>query len=355
MKNKKKNTSPKAINPRLKKNLQRFQKPDLQLADYVAGIQAGDRRILAQAITLIESKLPEQRHLAQEILQAVHVDHPEHFRMGITGSPGVGKSTFIEALGLHFIEQRHKVAVLSIDPSSSISKGSILGDKTRMAQLSAHPEAFVRPSPSGGTLGGVARSTRETIALCEAAGYDRILIETVGVGQSETNVYYMTDFFLLLLLPGAGDDLQGIKRGIVEMADMLLINKADGDRIPLAEQSKKDYQRALHLFPPKADGWQPPVMTCSALEAKGIKQIYDKLNEYRQDRQRLQTKRQAQNIFWLHETIKQTLLNDFFQNPNIRQLLTQKEQAVSKGQISPFVAAQELLVNFYAKKDERHK
>ncbi|MFT7451100.1 MAG: LAO/AO transport system kinase [Patescibacteria group bacterium] len=343
LKNKKNPSSGKEINPNLQKSFQRHKRPQLTIAEYVAGLQSGDRMILAQAITMVESNRPERVAMAQDVLQLLRKEKKETFRIGITGSPGVGKSTFVEALGMHFIEQDHKVAVLSIDPSSNITKGSILGDKTRMTELSANDNAFIRPSPSAGTLGGVARNTRETIELCEAAGYDRILVETVGVGQSETSVYYMTDFFLLLLLPGAGDDLQGIKRGIVEMADLLIINKADGDRTQLALDSKKDYQNALRLFPVKQGGWQPKVTTCSALHGKGIPEISKTLNKYRTEGSLLESKRADQNKYWMYEAIENGLHAAFFQNEAIKKALTEMELAIAKGERSPFQAAEELL------------
>jgi len=341
--------SPKEINPNLKQAFQRHKKPQRSVAEYVDGLQSGDRMILAQAITLVESNRPEQVALAQDILKQLRSEQQNTFRIGITGSPGVGKSTFIEGLGMQLIAQGHKVAVLSIDPSSHITKGSILGDKTRMNDLSAHPNAFIRPSPSAGTLGGVSRNTRETIELCEAAGYDRILVETVGVGQSETSVYYMTDFFLLLLLPGAGDDLQGIKRGIVEMADLLIINKADGDRAQLALDSKKDYQSALRLFPAKTTDWQPKVTTCSALNGEGIAEIGQLLEQYRSQPALLKSKRATQSNYWLYEAIDNGLHSAFFKDKTIQDSLPEVEMAITKGELSPFQAAEKLLALFFSK------
>jgi LAO/AO transport system kinase len=335
------------INPRLKQQYQRYKKPQPSVAQYVEGLSSGDRMILAQAITLVESKLPEEMEQAQAILNSLRAGaQKDSFRIGITGSPGVGKSTFIESLGMTFIGEGHKVAVLSIDPSSNITKGSILGDKTRMTELSAHPNAFIRPSPSAGNLGGVARNTRETIELCQAAGYNRILIETVGVGQSETSVYYMSDFFLLLLLPGAGDDLQGIKRGIVEMADLLVINKADGERLSLALEAKRDYQTALRLLPPKADGWEPKVMTCSALLQQGVSEIGQVLHQYFQNEERIKARRFQQNKYWFYEAMENGLLNRFFQDPAIQQAVAEYEVAIASGVLSPFQAAEMVLKLF---------
>ncbi|MFK7808506.1 MAG: methylmalonyl Co-A mutase-associated GTPase MeaB [Saprospiraceae bacterium] len=339
-------SSSKGINPRLKQTFQR--KVQMGVGEYIRGLQAGDRSTLAQAITLIESNRPEQMEMAQELLKVLRKEKKDTFRIGITGSPGVGKSTFIEALGMSFINQGHKVAVLSIDPSSNITKGSILGDKTRMTTLSANSNAFIRPSPSAGTLGGVARNTRETIELCEAAGYDRILIETVGVGQSETNVYYLADFFLLLLLPGAGDDLQGIKRGIVEMADLLIINKADGDRKKLAKEAKRNYQTALHLFPMKANGWQPKVKTCSALEGDGIPEIKTLLENYKSQTDLVKAKRNQQNKYWMYEAIDNGLKNTFFNHQKVRGLLSKLENDIEKESLSPFEAAEKLLQQFFS-------
>jgi LAO/AO transport system kinase len=241
-----------------------------------------------------------------------------HFRLGITGVPGVGKSTFIESFGLEVINRGHKLAVLAIDPSSQLSKGSILGDKTRMEQLSIHPKAFIRPSPSSGSLGGVARKTKESIIICEAAGYDYIFIETVGVGQSETAVHQLTDFFLLLMLAGAGDELQGIKRGIMEMADGMVITKADGSNTDKAKMARGEYARALHLFPPTESNWIPEVLTCSSAENKGIKEVYDMIDKYKRHtitNHFFETKRANQTKQWLHQTINDTLIERFYANP----------------------------------------
>ena len=241
--------------------------------DLANKIRVGSRRELARAITLIESSRTDHREQAEQLLQTLLTDTGNSLRIGISGSPGVGKSTFIEALGLRIIDTSHSLAVLSIDPSSTRSGGSILGDKTRMMELAKHPQAFIRPSPSGGTLGGVAKRTRETLLLCEAAGFDTVIIETVGVGQSETAVAEMTDMFLLLVQPGGGDELQGIKRGIMELADLLIVNKADGDLLSIAQNSASDYSNALRLMQPRSKNWQTPVVSCSALTNTGINEV----------------------------------------------------------------------------------
>jgi len=266
--------------------------------------------------------------------------------VGVTGTPGVGKSTFIEALGKHVTGAGHRIAVLAIDPTSQVTRGSILGDKTRMAALATNENAFIRPSPAGDSLGGVARKTRETIVLCEAAGYDVILVETVGVGQSETAVHSMVDFFLLLLLPGAGDELQGIKRGIVEMADLIAINKADKNKLKPAQQAKQAYKNALHLYPPQFSGWIPEVLTCSALEGTGITEIWHTIQAYKiatQTNDFWQENRTRQAKFWLYETIKNDLSNSFFTHKKIKEILPRVEADVAAGRLSPFKGAEELM------------
>ncbi len=339
----------KEVNPNLKKR--RPKRPPLSVNDYLQGIRAGDRSILAQAITLIESTHPNQRRQAHELLHKMAAPTTaDGFRIGITGSPGVGKSTFIETIGVALLEQGHKVAVLSIDPSSQLTKGSILGDKTRMPQLSTHQNAFVRPTPSAGNLGGVAPRTRQVIELCEAADYNRILIETVGVGQSEVSIYNIADFFLLLLLPGAGDELQGIKRGIVEMADLLVINKSDGGREQLARQSQRSYQAALRLYPIKPGGWQPQVRTCSATTGKGIPEILSLLESFRQNDNYIPSKRQLQNQYWLYQTIENELKTAFFQLPAIQKALPQMEKAIAEGELTPFQAAEKLMAIYHKHK-----
>jgi LAO/AO transport system kinase len=315
------------------------------------GILQGDRSILGQAITLVESTLPAHRPLAQAIVEACLPQAGNSLRIGITGVPGVGKSSFIEKFGLHLIEQGHRVAVLAVDPSSQLSKGSILGDKTRMNELSIHPQAFIRPSPAGNALGGVNRKTRESIILCEAAGYDIILIETVGVGQSEVAVHAMTDFFLLLLLPGAGDELQGIKRGVVEMADLLAINKADGDNHAAAKRAAADYRNAIHLFPPKASNWVVPVTQCSALSGAGIADIASLIEQYKTHSQNIgyfAQRRQEQARDWLHESIRSLLAEQFFAKKGIQAALADREKAVLEGWQSPFFAAEGLVEEFGA-------
>jgi LAO/AO transport system kinase len=303
----------------------------------------GERAALAQAITCIESG-PEE--VASEIVRLCLPHSGKSVRMGITGVPGVGKSTFIDTFGMALLEAGKKVAVLAVDPSSPISKGSILGDKTRMERLAADSRAFIRPSPSSDTLGGVARKTRETILLCEAAGYDTILVETVGVGQSETAVHAMTDFFVLLMLAGAGDQLQGIKRGIMEMCDAMIITKADGNNAVNATRAKADYASALHLFPAREDGWFPPVMTTSALEGKGIDEVVMLLDNYAawmQGRGLMNERRKKQNLSWLHEELRARIVERFYENSDVKSRLEAMERIVSNGSISPFQAASELL------------
>ncbi len=334
---------PGSINPYLANRPQRQLKP---VREYVQGIREGNRVTLGKAITLIESRSANHRQLARGIIDACLPFSGNSFRIGITGSPGAGKSTFIEALGKKGLEEGHRIAVLAIDPSSQVSQGSILGDKTRMEYLSHSHDVFIRPSPAGDALGGVAQQTRETIILCEAASYDLILVETVGVGQSELAVHSMTDFFLLLLLPGAGDELQGIKRGIVEMADSLIVNKSDGERAQLAKIAQREYRNALHLFPPRPDGWSPRVECCSSSTGKGIDTVWEILKQFRQimtENGRLQTKRKEQARYWLDETINRELRSWFFSQNAVAQKLPQLRQAVLQGNISPFHAAEQLL------------
>jgi len=310
------------------------------------GIRNGNRSALGRAITLIESTQAKHQKDANLLIEKCLPFSGNSFRIGITGVPGVGKSTFIERFGLSLLKKNHKVAVLAVDPSSTLSKGSILGDKTRMEKLSASENAFIRPSPSSGSLGGVARKTRETIILCEAAGYDYILIETVGVGQSETAVRSMVDFFLLLMLPGAGDELQGIKRGIIEMADLIAVNKADGDNNTKANLASKTYQNALHLFPLKDSGWQPPVETCSAIEGYGIDAILEHINTFRKKVEAsgyFKINREQQSKYWLESSIWESLRNDFLNTPDIKKQFEKMEQAVINEQLSPFAAAGKLI------------
>lgn len=302
---------------------------------------------LSKAITLVESSLPSDRQQAEELLNRLLPTTGKSIRIGITGVPGVGKSTFIEAFGDYLIRKHgKKVAVLAIDPSSQQTKGSILGDKTRMEKLAANPNAFIRPSASGKSLGGVANKTRESLLLCEAAGYDVTIIETVGVGQSETAVKNMTDFFLLLMLPGAGDELQGIKRGIMEMADLLAINKADGDAINKAKLAKNAYSNALHLLPPHKFGWVPKVTTCSSTNETGIEEIWSAITQYYEQinkHNNLELIRNNQKQDWLEETLQNRLIEDFLVHPEVKKQLPTLKQQVMKGLIIPATATQKLI------------
>ena len=318
--------------------------------ELIKGILAQDKVALSRAITLIESTNPEHLAKANEIIQGCLPYANKSIRIGITGVPGVGKSTFIEAFGTYLTTIGKKVAVLAVDPSSTISHGSILGDKTRMEELVKNENAYIRPSASGETLGGVARKTRETIILCEAAGFDTIIIETVGVGQSETTVHSMVDFFLLLKIAGAGDELQGIKRGIMEMADAIVINKADGDNVSKAKLAKTEFNRALHLFPAKNSGWTPSVATCSAVTKEGIDGVWDTISKYLElvkANHFFEQKRQEQNQYWMMETINEQLKLNFYNHPEIMQLLESNKKAVANNEISPFAAAQLLLKKYF--------
>ena len=317
------------------------------------GIQKGDKTALARAITLVESSNAEHLAKANLIVEKCLNQNKKTLRIGITGVPGVGKSTFIEALGKKLTSLGKKVAVLTVDPTSSQSKGSILGDKTRMYELAKDPNAFIRPSPSSESLGGVARKTRETIILCEAAGYDVVLIETVGVGQSETMVHSMVDFFLLLKLAGAGDELQGIKRGIIEMADALVINKADGENIRSAAIAKQDFSKALHLFPLKESGWKPEVLTCSALENKGITEVWEfieKFFELTTSNGYFEKNRRKQNKNWLLQYIDNRITTDFYQHPQVVDALPSVINEVTQGTTSPFTAAEKLIKAYKTQK-----
>jgi len=314
--------------------------------DLVSAILAGNITALSQAITLVESKNPKHTDQANAIIKACLPHANTSVRIGITGVPGVGKSTFIEAFGTHLTTLNKKVAVLAVDPSSSITKGSILGDKTRMEELVKNSNAFIRPSASGTSLGGVARKTRETIILCEAAGFNTIIIETVGVGQSETAVHSMVDFFLLLKLAGAGDELQGIKRGIIEMADAIAINKADGDNVKRAKLAKVEFNRALHMYPIKDSDWQPKVTLCSALKNDGIDAIWDVILDYitlTKQNNYFNTKRTEQNKFWLLQTIEEQLKSVFFNNPEIKLELNKQLALIEANKTTPFAAADYLL------------
>jgi LAO/AO transport system kinase len=317
------------------------------VAEYVDGVFAGNRVILAQTITLLESTLARDRDLAEQILERLLPATGKSVRVGITGVPGVGKSTFIDALGTHLTETRgEKVAVLAVDPSSALSGGSILGDKTRMPRLALNERAFIRPSPSRGALGGVAQRTREAILVCEAAGYQNILVETVGVGQSETLVATMVDFFLLLMLPGAGDELQGIKRGIIELADLIAINKADGDNRARAEFAQREFTRALALFPPPPSGWPARVITCSAAQNKGVPETWDIVRQYREHTVAsgyFDHRRRRQDREWIHQLVAEALRERFLGDSAVQQKMTELERAVAEGRMTSFRAARELL------------
>lgn len=316
------------------------------LEELTSGILNRDKTALARAITLVESTKKENLVKANLIIEKCLAKKTDSIRIGITGVPGVGKSTFIEAFGKKLTSLGKKVAVLAVDPTSTETKGSILGDKTRMQELVKDPNAFIRPSPSGISLGGVTRKTRETIILCEAAGYDVILVETVGVGQSEIAVHSMVDFFLLLKLPGAGDELQGIKRGIIEMADAIVINKADGDNLKRARNASVEFSRALHLYPPKENGWTPKVLSCSALENTGLDEIWDMITDYISEDKAsnfFATKRQKQNKNWLLQTLDDQLKQQFYQDKEVATALEELIDDVINDRISPFRAAEKLL------------
>jgi LAO/AO transport system kinase len=318
--------------------------------ELIEGILNGNITALSRAITLVESTNVSHLEKANEVVNACLPHANKSVRIGITGVPGVGKSTFIEAFGKYLTGLGKKVAVLAVDPSSTISHGSILGDKTRMEELVKDQNAYIRPSASGETLGGVARKTRETITLCEACGFDTIIIETVGVGQSETAVHSMVDFFLLLKIAGAGDELQGIKRGIMEMADAIVINKADGDNVRKSKLAKVEFGRALHLFPTKKSGWIPTTSTCSSITREGISEVWETINKYvgqTQSNNYFYNKRKDQNQYWMLETINEHLKTNFFNHPEIEKLLEENKKAVQNDEISPFAAAQLLLEKYF--------
>ena len=312
----------------------------------IEGVRKQDRRLLSKTITLIESARSDHQQMARKIVDELLPDSGKTIRLGITGVPGVGKSTFIESLGMSLVKGGHRVAVLAVDPSSSRSGGSVMADKTRMEKLSVEKNAFIRPSPSGGTLGGVARKTRETMLVCEAAGFDVIIVETVGVGQSETTVASMVDFFLVLMLAGAGDELQGIKRGVLELADAIAINKADGDNIEKARKAAKIYTTALHMLQPASPNWKPPVLTCSALEMAGIAEIWQTIVKFHKrfaDSGELEHKRQKQALDWLWSMVEDELKQRFYNNPEIRKRIDQISRAVARGETAPTLAADKLL------------
>ena len=321
--------------------------------EYVAGIRQGDISILGQAVTLVESSLPADQAIAQRVIELCLPYAGNSIRVGITGVPGAGKSTFIEALGTDLCKAGKHLAVLAIDPSSERSKGSILGDKTRMNELSTQANAFIRPSPSAGSLGGVARKTRETIVLCEAAGFDTILIETVGVGQSETAAHSMVDYFLLLQVTGTGDELQGIKRGIMEMADGIAINKCDGNNIERAHASRVSFKNALMLFPPSESGWTPEVLCCSSIDHSGVMDVWKNIEDYIAFTCKngyFDHHRTEQAKYWMYETINAALLNDFYQDEEMEQRIAGAEKQVLNNEISSFIAAKQLLDAYNDKK-----
>ena len=356
---------PGQINPEFTKKLKHRSPEKMDVAEYLEGIFSGNRTILSQAITLVESSRKDHQDKAQQII-ARYLEEKAgksgqwavgsgqtaaSIRIGITGVPGVGKSTFIEALGKYLTGQGHKLAVLAIDPSSSISKGSILGDKTRMAELSVDPDAFIRPSPSAGSLGGVARKTRETITLCEAAGFDVIFVETVGVGQSETAVHSMVDFFLLLMLAGAGDELQGIKRGIIEMADALIINKADGDNLPKARAAMVEYSNALHLYPPSPTGWKPVTDICSSKTKEGIENVWKIILRHHApmtEKGYFFRHRREQDLDVFRHAIEESLEKHFYSGKEVKGSVERLEKEILEGKTSPYAAAATLMAGYFS-------
>lgn len=328
------------------RNFRRAKKPQLSVNDYVEGIRKGDVSILGRAVTLVESLAESHQAIAQEVIEKCLPYSGNSKRIGITGVPGAGKSTSIDVFGLHVLKQGGKLAVLAIDPSSERTQGSILGDKTRMEKLSQQKDAFIRPSPSAGSLGGVARKTRETIVLCEAAGYDNIFVETVGVGQSETAVHSMVDFFLLIQLAGTGDELQGIKRGIMEMADGIVINKCDGDNVERAKLAASQFRNALFLFPPTPSKWKPEVITYSGYYELGIDMVWDMIDRYFayvKETGYFERKRNEQSKYWMIETIDEQLRHNFYNMPEVKALLEQKEMRVLNNEQSSFTAAKDVL------------
>ncbi len=338
------------VNPYLKKG--RFARHRLTASDYVDGILKGNVTILGQAVTLVESTVPEHQVIAQEVIERCLPYSGKSVRVGISGVPGAGKSTSIDEFGIHVLKERGgKLAVLAIDPSSERSKGSILGDKTRMEKLSVHPDSFIRPSPSAGSLGGVARKTRETIILCEAAGFDKIFVETVGVGQSETACHSMVDFFLLIQLAGTGDELQGIKRGIMEMADGIVINKCDGSNVDKCQLAATQFRNALQLFPMPESGWTPQVLTYSGLYALGIKEVWDMIYNYIDFVKKngyFERRRAEQAKYWMYESINEQLHNSFYQNRTIADMIPGIEASVLAGKCTSFVAAKQLVDAYFA-------
>jgi LAO/AO transport system kinase len=318
----------------------------IDIARFATGIRAGERAVLARAITLIESRRPDHQHQARRLVQDLLPDTGKAVRVGITGAPGVGKSTTIDALGTCLTGRGHEVAVLAVDPSSARTGGSILADKTRMARLSTDPKAFIRPSPAAGTLGGVAAKTRETMLLCEAAGFDVILVETVGTGQSETAVADMTDFFLALMLPGAGDELQGLKKGLVELADMIAINKADGDDVKRAQAAAAEYRAALHILTPLVAEWQPPVVTYSALTGDGVAAMWDDIIAHRHKLTAtgaFAARRRGQQVKWMWALLDDRLRGRLSADPGLKAKLPRIERAVAEGRLSPALAVDDIV------------
>lgn len=343
-------SQPPSINPRIAERLKNRKRKKYTVDEFVKGILDGNRAILSQAITLVESSKFEHQKIAQEIIERCLPYSGKSTRIGITGVPGAGKSTFIEAFGKHVTGMGHKLAVLAIDPSSERTKGSILGDKTRMEELAVDPHAYIRPSPSAGSLGGVARKTRESLILCEAAGFDTILIETVGVGQSETAVHSMVDFFLLIQIAGAGDELQGIKRGIMEMADAIAINKCDGSNVTKAKLARVQFENALHLFPLSPSKWSPKVLSCSSLERKGINEIWDTIMDYcehTRENKYFDNRRREQAKYWMYETIHEQLRDNFYHDNKIKGMIPDFESKVLNDEMSSFIAAYKLLNTYY--------
>ena len=338
------------VNPYLKRG--RFRRRELSVSDMVEGILKGDVTILSQAVTLVESVNPDHQQKAQEVIDRLLPYSGNSVRVGISGVPGAGKSTSIDEFGMHVLKEKGgKLAVLAIDPSSERTKGSILGDKTRMEKLALHPDSFIRPSPSAGSLGGVARKTRETIILCEAAGFDKIFVETVGVGQSETACHSMVDFFLLIQVAGTGDELQGIKRGIMEMSDGIVINKCDGDNVDRCHMAATNFRNALHFFPMPESGWTPQVLCYSGFYGYGIKEVWDMIYNYFafvKQNGYFDYRRNEQAKYWMYESINEHLRLNFYNNPVIQQQLTEAERTVLAGQKTSFIAAQELLDSYYA-------